>query len=298
MSEPVIKTEALGRVFGGKTAVDSLSIELSAGSILGFLGVNGAGKTTTIRMLMGHLHPDSGQVNVLGSDPWDWSEPQRCKVAYVSENMNLPGWMKPKDAIAASKSFYPKWNSTLAESLLDKFDLQNAGYYKSMSKGQKRKMCILLALCQQAELLIMDEPAAGLDVTARRAFIEQILEVACNDNTAVFLSSHLLSDLERTIDQVALIDEGKLLMQNHLEDLKASARKLVIYRNIKKSELAEFFSVVSFDSTDHGETIAVVIDYDDEKFGRFARLHDCLDMAKIYNMNLEDMFVEITKNQK
>ena len=87
-------------------------------------------------------------------------------------------------------------------------------------------------------------------------------------------------------------------MQNHLEDLKASARKLVIYRDIKKSELSEFFSVVSFDSTDHSETVAVVIDYDDEKFGRFARLYDCLDMAKIYNMNLEDMFVEITKNQK
>jgi len=295
MNEPVIKTEGLSRVFGKRTVVDSLSIELNAGSILGFLGVNGAGKTTTIRMLMGHLHPTGGVVKVLGSDPWDWSQRQRCKVAYVSENMNLPGWMKPKDVIAVSKSFYPEWNSALAESLLDKFDLKKCGYYKSMSKGQKRKTCILLALCQRAELLIMDEPAAGLDVTARRAFIEQIFEVACNDNTAVFLSSHLLSDLERTIDQVALIDGGKLIMQNHLEDLKASARKLHIFKNIEKAELAEFFSVVSFDSTDHGETVAVVLDYDDEKFRQFGRLHDCLETAKVYNMNLEDMFVELTK---
>lgn len=295
MSEPVIKTQELTRVFGDKTAVDSLSIELNAGSILGFLGVNGAGKTTTIRMLMGHLHPESGQVNVLGTDPWDWSQSQRCRVAYVSENMDLPAWMKPKDAISASRCFYPKWNSTLAESLLDKFDLKNAGHYKSMSKGQKRKMCILLALCQRAELLIMDEPAAGLDVTARRAFIEQILDAACNDNTAVFLSSHLLSDLERTVDQVALIDKGKLLLQDHLEDLKASVRKLHLFRDIEKCVLAEFFTVVTFDASDRGETVAVVGDYDDEKFARFTRHCECLETTKVYNMNLEDMFVELTK---
>jgi ABC-2 type transport system ATP-binding protein len=247
---------------------------------------------------MGHLHPTCGTVKVVGSDPWDWSEQQRCKVAYVSENMNLPGWMKPKDAIAVSKSFYPDWNSTLAESLLDKFDLRNAGTYRSMSKGQKRKMCILPALCQRADILIMDEPAAGLDVTARRAFIEQILEVACNDNAAIFLSSHLLSDLERTIDQVALIDNGKLLMQNHLEDLKASARKLHISKDIGKAELAEFFKIVSLDTSNQGETVAVTIDYDDKKFARFAQKYDCLETAKVYNMNLEDLFVELTKNNK
>jgi len=296
MSEPVIKTEGLSRAFGEKAAVDSLSFELNAGSILGFLGVNGAGKTTTMRMLMGHLHPTGGMVTVAGGNPWDWTDLQRSKVAYVSENMNLPGWMRPKDAISASKSFYSEWNSSLAESLLDKFELQNAGRYKTMSKGQKRKMCILLALCQRAELLIMDEPAAGLDVTARRAFVEQILEVACNDNTSVLLSSHLLSDLERTIDQVALIDNGKLIMQNHLEDLKASVRKVHIFKKIAKSELAEFFSLVSFETSGDGETIAVVFDYDEEKFGRFGRQHNCLEMAKVYHMNLEDMFVEITKN--
>lgn len=295
MTEPVIKTEKLTRLFGDKKAVDSLSIELNPGSILGFLGVNGAGKTTTIRMLMGHLHPDSGQVNVLGTDPWNWSRKQRCKVAYVSENMNLPGWMKPEDAIATGKSFYPEFNSTLAQNLLGTFELKNAGHYKTMSKGQKRKMCILLALCQRPELLIMDEPAAGLDVTARRAFIEQILEVACNDNTAVFLSSHLLSDLERTVDQVALIDNGKLLLQNHLEDLKASARKMHISVDIEKSELQEFFTVVSIDPAGPGETLAVVLDYDDEKFARFATRYKCLETTKVYNMNLEDMFVELTK---
>jgi ABC-2 type transport system ATP-binding protein len=297
MSEPVIKTHQLSKVFGDKTAVDSLSIELNAGSILGFLGVNGAGKTTMMRMLMGHLHPTGGTMSVIGSDPWNWTQRERCKVAYVSENMNLPGWMKPKDAIAASKSFYPEWNCSLAESLLGKFELQDAGLYKSMSKGQKRKMCILLALCQRAELLVMDEPAAGLDVTARRAFIEQILEVACNDNTAVFLSSHLLSDLERTIDQVALIDNGKLLLQDHLEDLKEASRKLHISKHIEKTSLAEFFNIVSFDASDQGETIAVVRDYNDEKFSQFAQKYNCLEAAKVYSMNLEDMFIELTKTK-
>jgi ABC-2 type transport system ATP-binding protein len=295
MSEPVIKAEGLGRLFGDKVAVDSLSFELSAGSILGFLGVNGAGKTTTIRMLMGHLHPTSGQVSVVGSDPWQWTQEQNCRVAYVSDDMNLPGWMKVADAISMSEKFYPKWNSAIAESLVGKFELAGAGRYGQMSKGQKRKLCILLALCQNAELLVMDEPAAGLDVTARRAFIEQVLEVACNDNTAVLLSSHLLSDLERTVDQVALIDEGKLLLQDHLEDLKGSARRVHIFNEVKKSELAEFFTVVNCQRCESGETEAVVLGFDDEKLRGFAGKYGGDDSVKVYNMNLEDMFVELTR---
>ena len=220
MTAHAIEIHDVTRLFGAAKAVDGLSLSVPEGAVFGLLGPNGAGKTSTIRMLMGHLRPSSGAVQTLGQDPWQHTEATRRRIAYVSENMELPGWMTPDAAMRFCRRLYPTWDQALAETLRDGFQLKRSQRFSELSKGQKRSLCILLALGQNADLLVLDEPAAGLDVLARRDFLDRILDVACAGGRTVVLSSHILSDLERVVDRVAILSHGTLKLEGELEDLK------------------------------------------------------------------------------
>ncbi len=295
MSEHVIDTEKLSKTFGQVTAVDSLDIQVAPGAVVGFLGVNGAGKTTTIRMIMGHLHPTSGKVRTLGADPWTDNGEFKQSIAYVSENMNLPGWMTPRYAVKMSERIYPRWDAPLADKLLDEFQLSDAGPYARLSKGRKRRICILLAICQNAELLVMDEPTFGLDVVARHDFLERILDIACAENRTVFLSSHLLSDLERIVDRVVLIDRGRLIIQGDLEQLKSGVRKIYLPKSVEPDDIRRHFNLIRYDRPGPNETVAVVADFDEQRFAALSRQCDAAQTARVFGLNLEDIFVEIVK---
>ena len=295
MTEAAINVRGAIKAFGSHRAVDALDLTVPVGSVFGFLGPNGAGKTTTIRMIMGHLHATQGQVLTLGADPWEHDEPTTRRVAYVSENMALPAWMTPESAIAFCAPLYPDWNTELATSLLDAFRLRGKGRFSTLSKGQKRALCLLLALCQNAELLVIDEPASGLDTVARRDFLERILDVACQDGRTVFLSSHILTDLERVVDRVAILCRGRLRLQGDLEELKQGARKLHLPHEITEETLVDVFQVIRHEITPPG-TEAVVLGFDDKRFGTFCDEHNCGEGARHYGLNLEDLFVEVAQS--
>lgn len=296
MSDLAIETHNLTKTFGKVTAVDSLDIQVATGSVVGFLGVNGAGKTTTIRMIMGHLHPTSGKVRTLGGDPWTENGEFKQRIAYVSENMNLPGWMTPRYAVKMSERIYPRWDAPLADKLLDEFQLSDAGPYARLSKGRKRRICILLAICQNAELLVMDEPTFGLDVVARHDFLERILDIACADDRTVFLSSHLLSDLERIVDRVILIDRGRLILRGDLEQLKTGVRKIYLAESVDPQDIRRHFNLIRYDHPGPNETVAVVADFDEQRFAALCKQCDAAATARVFGMNLEDIFVEMVKD--
>ncbi len=206
-------------------AVDRLSFSVPQGSVFGLLGANGAGKTTSIRMMMGHLRPDAGTVRILGRDPMDQDESLRRRVAYISENMQLPHWMTIPETARFCARIYPAWKHDLVEILADRFHLSLKKRYDEFSKGQRRAMCILLALCQNADLLILDEPASGLDTIARRDFLSNMLEFVCDGERTVLFSSHILGDIERVVDSVAMMKSGRLLLSGELDELKEDVRK-------------------------------------------------------------------------
>ena len=297
MTDLAIETKSLTKEFNGIRAVDNLDMMVPQGAVFGFLGENGAGKTTTIRMLMGHLHPTAGEVYTLGSDPRTHGEGTRQRVAYVSENMNLPGWMTPESACGFCSALYPAWNRKLEQALLDDFELRNGKKYHVLSKGQKRRLCILLALCQTPELLVMDEPASGLDALARREFLERVLDVACSEGGTVFFSSHILSDMERVVDRVAIISKGRLKLEGELDSLKQSARKLHLPVAVSIESLGEYFKVASY-ATTQSDTTAVVLDFDESRFRFFCEKEGCAETAREWSLNLEDLFVEVATNEK
>ena len=298
MIDYAIQTVKLSKQFGDIVSVDALDLQVPEGSVLGFVGVNGAGKTTTLRMLMGHLHPSSGTMTVLGGDPREHGESIKQQVAYVSENMCLPGWMTPEQAIRFNAGLFRDWNGSLAEELLGEFELRGAGAFGRLSKGQKRKICILLAICQNAKLLIMDELASGLDVMARRSFLERVLEIVCNDNRTVFLSSHLLSDLERIVDRISIIDSGRGIWNGYMDDLKTGVRKIHIADSGIEQMIAERFTILRHERIDEHETAITVLDYDEAGFSVFCREHECSEKARVFGLNLEDIFVEMIKGNK
>ena len=264
MSEPAIELQGVSRAFGALTAVDGMDLSVPSGSIFGLIGPNGAGKTTTIRMIVGHLHPGAGSVRVLGEDPWRHDEETRRRVAYVSENMALPGWMTPRAACGFCAPLYPGWDAALADALLRQFRLEEAGAFATLSKGQKRTACIVLALAQRPDLLVMDEPASGLDASVRRDFLERLLDAACEDGHTVLLSSHIITDLERVVDRVGIICGGRMRLAGELDALKASARKLHLPGRVDAGALGEAFGVLRCESTD-SSTEAVVTGYSEEK---------------------------------
>jgi ABC-2 type transport system ATP-binding protein len=293
MSKIAIQANQLVKQFASTVAVDHLDLTIPTGALFGLLGINGAGKTTFMRMVMGHLHATDGELSVLNTRPTGFSEADRARIAYVSENMNLPGHMTPEKAVTFNASIYSQWDGALADKLLDDFDLRAKGPFKTLSKGQKRKICILLAICQNADLLVMDEPAAGLDVVSRREFLDQMLEIACKPGRTILISSHLLSDLERVVDSLAIIHQGRNLVTGNLEDLKAGVRKIHLPTALSEVQLQEMFDLARFEHPTPDETLATVTNFTEDRMAQLKAHHAQAHDAHVIALNLEDIFVEL-----
>ncbi|MDR3233040.1 MAG: ABC transporter ATP-binding protein [Planctomycetaceae bacterium] len=290
----IIEMNDVCRSFGkGKNAtlaVNHLSLSIPQGSVYGLLGANGAGKTTAIRMLVSHLQPDSGTIRVLGEEPVRYREETRKRIAYISENMQIPRWMSISDAVRFCKPLYPNWDDALLDRFLKLFDLKRDKRYEESSKGQRRAICIILAMCQNPDVLIMDEPASGLDTLARRHFLAEVLGVACNENKTVIFSSHILGDIERTVDRVAMLTQGRLILEGNLDALKENVRRISFKgENIGELPAGLFQTLRLLRERDSIEW--VVTDYSDEKL---QRLRSGIGEMKIEveGFNLEELFVE------
>jgi ABC-2 type transport system ATP-binding protein len=223
----VIHTERLGKSYGRVEAVKELNLSIRPHSITAFLGLNGAGKSTTIKMLLGMIRPSSGDGTILGqriSDPIE-SVRIRTKIAYVSENKRLYDYMTADQMIRFASAFYPDWRREEAQNLLRQFELPLDRKVKSLSKGMRTKLGLLIAFARQPELLILDEPSEGLDPVGIEELLE-ILVARCSEGTTVFFSSHQIAEVERIADQVCILHAGRLVLDSSLDDLRQSYRRI------------------------------------------------------------------------
>lgn len=228
MSEgPVIQTTFLSKSFGGIEAVRDVNLSVPPHQITAFLGLNGAGKSTTIKMLLGMVEPSSGEGKVLGkrvADPRESVELRR-KIAYVSENKRLYDYMTVEQIIRFARSFYTDWRLDAERQLLRTYGLPLNQTIKSLSKGMRTKVALLLAFARRPELLILDEPSEGLDPIG----IEQMLEnlvAQCREGTTVFFSSHQIPEIERIADNVCILHRGRLVIDASLDDMRRSYRRI------------------------------------------------------------------------
>jgi ABC-2 type transport system ATP-binding protein len=223
----VIQTERLGKSYGRVEALKELNLSIRPHGITAFLGLNGAGKSTTIKILLGMMRPSSGDGTILGqriSDPIE-SVRIRTKIAYVSENKRLYDYMTVDQMIRFTSAFYPDWRPSEEQRLLRQFKLPLNRKVKSLSKGMRTKLGLLMAFARQPELLILDEPSEGLDPGGIEELLE-ILVARCSEGTTVFFSSHQIAEVERIADQICILHAGRLVLDSSVDDLRQSYRRI------------------------------------------------------------------------
>ena len=216
----MIAISGLTKRYRDTLAVDDLTLEIPAGSVCGLLGRNGAGKTTTFKCLLGFATPDAGVVHF---DKEPLSPDTFAKLGYVPERPQLYGWMTVAQHLELVRRTQPRYDEAYARELLATFRLDGRKKAKRLSKGQQTALALVVALSPRPSLLVLDEPASGLDPVMQRAVLDIIIDVATEGGT-VLLSSHQIGQIERAADRVAIMRDGRLVVSGSLDDLRAAAK--------------------------------------------------------------------------
>jgi ABC-2 type transport system ATP-binding protein len=226
-SAVVIEVRGLTRYFGLKCAVDSVSFQVPRGSVFAFIGRNGAGKTTTIRMILGLLEPTHGSASILGQDSGNLSPETRARIGYMAEGHPVYGWMRVGQYAGFQRGFYPHWNQEIFTSVIDYFAIDPRTKAGHLSHGQRAGLHLAMTLAIEPEVLMLDDPATGLDPAARRSLLEAMIYFTRNRERTIFFSTHLLDDVERVADQVAVLDYSVLRVCCSAETFRERVRRLV-----------------------------------------------------------------------
>ncbi len=213
-----IETVDLWKRYDDVEALRGLELRVPVGSICGFLGRNGAGKTTTIKVLLGMARATKGEARVFGVAAANAVIRQR--IGFVSDDKGLYDYMTVGEIIAFTRPFFPKWRSDLERKYLDTFELSPHRDIKALSRGTRTKLALLLALCRGAELLILDEPTAGLDPAMAEDVLQALVGHVANEEMTVFFSSHQIAEIDQIADHVAIIDRGRAVLSGSLDDLR------------------------------------------------------------------------------
>ncbi|HZZ26884.1 MAG TPA: ABC transporter ATP-binding protein [Pirellulales bacterium] len=237
MSDYAIETHDLTKYFGGKCVANNLNLHVPRGSIFGFLGRNGSGKTTTLRMILGLLTPTWGTSSILGYDSQNLPAEVRAQIGYLAEAHPVFGWMRVKDAEKFQSRFYPKWNHQLFNTVLEFFRVDSKTPARNMSRGERAGLCLAMVLAAEPDLLILDDPAIGLDPVARRSLLESMVYATRKADRTIIFSSHLLADIERMADHIAVLDYSVLRAECSLETFRSCVQQFVLTFSGRPPEL-------------------------------------------------------------
>ncbi len=289
-SSNAIEIEGLTKRFGRNEAVNGLTMNVPTGSVFAFLGRNGAGKTTTIRILLDLLDRTTGEARILGLDCIRDALEIKKRTGYVAEGQRMYDWMTVDETIWFCKGFYPGWDSRFAAELQSKLELRGDQKVGAMSRGTQAKLALLLAMAYRPELLILDEPTAGLDVVVRRDFLEGVIDLIQQEGRTVFFSSHIVHEVERVADWVGVIDQGRLVWCSKMEDLKASIKRLVLSFDQVPHSFVGLDDVISIETAGR-QAVVTTRRFSDETVAQ-ARAMKPTDID-VQDMSLEDIFVAL-----
>jgi len=288
-----IHIERLHYRVGNAFEIKDLDLHVPAGSIYGFLGPNGSGKTTTIRLILGLLRPLSGKVTVLGDRMPEQHARILARVGYVPEQPHLDTTLTVRELIDFQAAFYPRWDRARAQELVARFELDGDQLFGRLSKGQKAKLMILLALAQCGDLLVLDEPTDGLDPVVRRDILSALVTYVSERGATIFISSHLVHELERVCDWVAVMDDGRLITESPMEKLKHGTKRLVV--SGAPAEIGNPpFRMLSRESSNGAGESWVVGDWEPAMTSYIESLG--ASVREVIDLDLEDGFVELLRS--
>lgn len=220
---PILQCTGLCKSFGQKTVLDNLSFGLERGKIIGLLGPNGSGKSTLIKLANGLLTPSGGDILINGEQP---GVVTHSHVSYLPERTYLSDWMTARDLLDFFDSFYEDFNREKAIDMLDRLHIQPKDVIKTMSKGTKEKVQLVMVMSREADLYLLDEPIGGVDPAARDYILSTIL-TNYNENSTVVLSTHLITDIEKVLDDVIFLQNGRMVLHQSVDEIRAKHGKSV-----------------------------------------------------------------------
>jgi ABC-2 type transport system ATP-binding protein len=222
----VVAVSHLSRSFGARKALSDVTLGVSRGAVFGLVGENGAGKSTLIKHILGLWRAEAGAVRVFGLDPVAEPVAVLRRIGYLSEEPDLPGWMRVGELLRYTQAFHTHWDTAYAEQLRDQFGLDPDARIRTLSKGQRARLGLIAAEAHRPDLLILDEPSSGLDPIVRRDILEAIIRTVTDEGRTVFFSSHLLDEVERVSDYLAMLHRGTLRFCAPLDEIKTRHRRI------------------------------------------------------------------------
>ncbi len=288
-----IQTKDLCKLYQrGAPAVSGLDLAIPEGSVYGLMGRNGAGKTTALRLLMGLLRADRGEALVLGNDLWRASAEVRSRVAYVPQKQSFPNWMSLGDLERYAGVLYRGWDGSLARRFASAWELAWTRPVGRFSGGEQKKVSVLLALAARPEVLLLDEPAAGLDPVGKQQVLRGIVEaVGRVEGCTVLLCTHQISDLERLADHIGIMDRGRLVASCRLEEMLTQTRRVqVVFEG--KAPPAGFIVPGAVRSLERGPVVTAVVRWTGER--QLAEVRQIPGArVQVFSMGLEEIFLEV-----
>lgn len=290
MRDPVVRLSQVHRSFGKTHVLQGVDLDIPAGSVVGLLGKNGAGKSTLIQCLLGLRRVDAGEISVYGESPRELTADTKARIGFVSQDVELYPWMTVAQTLDYIGSFYPLWNRHWVHETSAHWDLQSSQNVGKLSRGQRQKLGILLALGHEPELLVLDEPAASLDPSARRDFLATLLDRVAELGQTVLFSTHITSDVERVADRVAILRDGVIALDDETDRLKEQLKRV---RLISRHDLPRDLEVpgaISVRVRGH-EAILSLHGLDDEMLRDLATQWNA--QTEVHDLNLEEIFLEL-----
>jgi ABC-2 type transport system ATP-binding protein len=295
MTAPVIEFRDATRSFGGiagigrrTVALDRFSLAVEAGEVVALVGRNGAGKTTALRLANGVLWPDSGTVRVLGLDPAADGLAVRARVALLSEESALYPWMTVGEILRFGAALAPRWDPRRAGEFVERLALDPRAKIRTLSRGTKAKVALALAVGARPEVLLLDDPTAGLDPLVRREVLEGILAAIHDEGGAVVYASHLIHDLERVADRVVYLDAGRIRLEGSLDALRRRVRRLAAVFASDPPDLPHFPGLL--DQRADGRTLVVIAE--EREDGALAELSRRLQGLGATHVAIEELGLE------
>ena len=291
MSDPVVELRGVTRRYPKSgQGVHDLDLHLAPGESYGLVGRNGAGKTTALRLVMGMLRPTSGTVRVFGLDPF--AEPERAKVrvGYLAEDQEFPLALTPADLFRLHQDLYPSWRADFADSLSRKLTLAVGRRLRELSKGQRRQAGLVCALAHRPALLVLDEPAGGLDPVVRREFLEEVVDLLSDEGTTVLFSSHILQEVERVAGRIGVLDDGRLILDRDVAALREGSCRVLV-DGVDAARAAALQDCVRADAKDGAVTMTFLCAEAEAR----RRVAEGLGAAprQSSRLSLEDLFVDL-----
>ncbi len=282
-----IVLEALTVRYGQRLALDQVSLAIPEGSVYALLGRNGAGKSSLVRCLLGEQKPESGRAMLLGRDSWRERAAILSEVGVVPEEPNAPPAMTARRLSLFYSRLYPRWDAAGVEARLKRFGVALDTPFGKLSKGQKGQVSLSLALASAPRLLVLDDPTLGLDAVARKAVFEELIGDLADRGTTVFITTHDLAGVEPIADRVAILREGRLVLDEEMEALKGRFRRISFPRS-REAAIARLGALAPVAVSSRAwEVEAVVSSFD---AGRLP----LEDEPEVTTLTLEEIFIALT----